>query len=214
MLGPADVWPLHEVRLRTPRLELRPARDEDLPGLASAALAGVHDPDRNPFAVPWTAVPPTELPRNVAQFHWGLRAALTRESWHVEFAILHDGVVIGSQGVSATAFIERRTVETGSWLTRDAQGRGFGKEMRAAILLFAFDVLGAEVAETAAADWNEASIGVSRALGYTQSGQTRAARHADSPNTERYFRLERASLVRPEWTLDVSGAAAARAMLV
>ena len=38
----------------------------------------------------------------------------------------------------------------GSWLGRAFQGRGFGKEMRAAVLGFAFDGLGARVAETSA----------------------------------------------------------------
>ena len=50
-----DVWPLFRLRLRTPRLELRLARDEDLGALVESALAGVHDPAVMPFAMPWRA---------------------------------------------------------------------------------------------------------------------------------------------------------------
>lgn len=46
------IWPLFGLRLTTPRLELRPLRDDDLPGLVDAALSGVHDPARMPFGVP------------------------------------------------------------------------------------------------------------------------------------------------------------------
>ncbi|MFT0139022.1 hypothetical protein ACEK07_23205 [Alcanivoracaceae bacterium MT1] len=52
-----EVWPLFGLEIRTPRLTLRPVRDEDLPGLARAALDGVHDPARMPFGAPWTDAP-------------------------------------------------------------------------------------------------------------------------------------------------------------
>ena len=38
-----DVWPVFGLRLFTPRLELRVARDDDIPGLAEAAIRGIHD---------------------------------------------------------------------------------------------------------------------------------------------------------------------------
>ena len=47
-------WPLFDLRITTPRVELRPPTDEDLFALASLAAAGVHDPDFMPFAIPWT----------------------------------------------------------------------------------------------------------------------------------------------------------------
>ena len=63
-----------------------------------------------------------------------------------------------------------RTVNTGSWLGQAYQGHGYGKEMRAAMLAFAFDGLGARVAETEAFLDNAASNAVSRALGYVANG--------------------------------------------
>ena len=66
--------------------------------------------------------------------------------------------MIGQQDIDADGFAVRRVVSTGSWLGRDHQGRGAGKEMRAAVLHLAFAELGAERAETAAFADNPASI--------------------------------------------------------
>ena len=63
-----------------------------------------------------------------------------------------------------------RTVRTGSWLGRPFHGLGYGKEMRAGVLGFAFDGLGARVAETEAYLDNGPSNGVSRSLGYEPNG--------------------------------------------
>jgi hypothetical protein len=46
----SDVWPLFGLKIISPRLELRLVRDEDLPGVIDAALAGIHDPAVMPFA--------------------------------------------------------------------------------------------------------------------------------------------------------------------
>jgi len=205
MLNLGDVWPLFDLTLRTPRLELHPVRDDDLPGLADAALAGIHEPDHMPFGVPWTDAPREDLPRNIAQYHWMLRSKVSRGDWHFAFAILLDGVVIGTQDLSAAQFSTRRTVETGSWLTRSAQGHGFGKEMRAAALMFAFDFLAADYAETSAASWNVASIGVSNSLGYEPNGVHRTSRREGQVSNEINFRLPKDRMRRPSWQLAVSG---------
>lgn len=210
----ADVWPLFALRLRTPRLELRPARDEDLPGLVDAALAGVHDPDVMPFGVPWTDAPPEDLPAAFAKHLWDQRGRVAPESWTVEFAVLEDGVPIGVQELSAQAFAVRRTVTSGSWLTLDRHGRGLGTEMRAALLLFAFDHLEAEFAESGALTWNTASLGVSRKLGYRDNGTARVQTRPGHLDEEQLVRLAREDFLRPEWELRVDGVDAARRALV
>jgi len=63
-------WPLAGLRLLTPRLELRLPTDTDLDELASLAAAGVHDPDLQPFAFPWTDAAPGERARATLQYHW------------------------------------------------------------------------------------------------------------------------------------------------
>lgn len=208
-----EIWPLFGLEITTPRLVLRPVRDVDLPGLAQAALDGVHDAERTPFGVPWTDATPADLPRNLASFQWSLRNRVSARSWTVAFAVHFEDRVVGSQDLSAYDFSDRRTVNTGSWLTKSVQGRGLGTEMRAALLLFAFDVLGAEWAESAAASWNEASLKVSKKLGYELNGVTRVAPRPGEPVDEQRVRLERASFARPDWTISVRGAEPALAQL-
>ncbi|MDP4333667.1 GNAT family N-acetyltransferase [Curtobacterium sp. A7_M15] len=208
------VWPLFGLRLTTPRLELRPLRDDDLPGLVDAALSGVHDPARMPFGVPWTDAAPTTLARSLAQYHWKLRAGVTRDGWGVSFTVLQQGTPIGVQELHARHFAARRTVESGSWLALGSQGRGLGTEMRAALLLFAFDHLGAEWAESSAVAWNAPSLRVSAKLGYEVNGVSRAQTRADEVVDEVRVRLQREDFARPTWSLTTEGGAAAAEFLV
>jgi RimJ/RimL family protein N-acetyltransferase len=146
-------------------------RDADLVELGRLAAAGIHPPEEMPFSVPWTDAPPEVLPRAVLQYHWGQRASLRPEAWTLDLVVLADGTVVGSQGLSARDFAISRTVTTGSWLGRAHQGRGLGREMRAAILHLAFAGLGAVRAESAALDGNVRSAAVSRRLGYVEDGE-------------------------------------------
>ena len=188
---------------------LRPVSDEDIAPLAEAAIAGVHDADRTPFQVPWTDGPPEVLRRGIARHQWSMRTRTRPDDWTVAFAVLEDGRPVGVQDVSGPDFAARRTVESGSWLTLSAQGRGLGTEMRAAILLWAFDALGAAWAESSAAAWNARSLGVSRRLGYRDNGVTRVHPPGHEPVDDRRVRLHRDELVRPAWTLRTEGLDAA-----
>lgn len=76
--------------------------------------------------------------------------------------------------------------------------------MRAAVVLYAFDHLGAEVAESDAASWNLSSLGVSRALGYEDDGVTRRMWGGTSQEVQR-VRLTPELLHRPEGELKVVG---------
>lgn len=199
------VWPLFGLEIETPRLVLRPVRDEDFPGLIEAALEGVHEPERTPFGFPWTDASADDLPRNMAEYHWSLRNRVAPHNWTVAFAVHHEGRIIGTQDLAAFHFSDRRTVNTGSWLTRSAHGQGFGTEMRAGLLAFAFDTLDAEWAESGAAAWNDASLRVSEKLGYRPNGVTRVSPRAGEPVDEHRVRLSRGDFVRPEWAITVRG---------
>lgn len=201
-----EIWPLFGLEITTPRLVLRPVRDVDLPELVQAALDGVHDPARTPFGVPWTDASSDELPRNLATYQWGLRNRVHPHHWTIAFAVHFEGRVVGSQDLGAHDFMNRRTVNTGSWLTAEAQGRGLGTEMRAALLLFAFDVLGADWAESGAAAWNAASLSVSQKLGYELNGVTRVSPRQGEPVDEQRVRLDKGAFRRPDWSISVRGA--------
>lgn len=90
--------------------------------------------------------------------------------WSLWLAVVFDGAVIGSQEVSGRDFAIRREVSTGPWLGRDFHGNDFGTEMRAAVLDLAFAGLGARYAVSGAYSDNEASLAVSRKLGYRDDG--------------------------------------------
>lgn len=204
MTEPASYWPPFALSLATPRLTLRPIRDEDIPAAVQAALSGVHEPGRNPFSQPWTEAPAGELGPNMAQWYWRCRGNLTPQEWTLLLGIWHGGEFIGCQDVGAKDFGTLKTVGTGSWLRQSMHGRGFGKEMRAAVALYAFDWLGAEVAESEAAVWNARSLGVSRSLGYGLNGTTRAAWGGKAVDVQK-VRLTPATFNRPAWQLQVEG---------
>lgn len=164
------IWPFFDLRVVTPRLELRPIDDEMSTALALLAAQGVHDPAFMPFRIPWTDVASPQLERNAMQFHWRTRAELSPERWMINFAVVVDGEVVGSTGFLAEEFPATRSFETGSWLGLEFQGRGIGKEMRIANLQLGFDGFGAQIATTAAWDDNGPSLGVTRHLGYSENG--------------------------------------------
>jgi RimJ/RimL family protein N-acetyltransferase len=189
-------WPLYRLRITTPRLELRVPDDEDIVGLFEVARAGIHPPGEMPFGVPWTddIQEPGALERFLA-YHWTLRGSVTPESWSVQFAIVADGHIVGSQELASQDFAGSRSVRTGSWLTASAQGRGIGTEMRAAVLQLAFAGLGALEAKTSAWEDNAASQRVSLRLGYRQEGEELIARRG-VPTRHLGFRLPLAAWER------------------
>jgi RimJ/RimL family protein N-acetyltransferase len=204
MVDTEEPWPLRHLVLRSPRLDLRPDDDAGLFELAGEALRGVHDPAMMPFAVPWTDAPREELGRNTVQFFWSQRAALTPQRWTVNFVVRYEGRAIGMQSLIGADVAVTGQVSTGSWLGRRFQGQGLGTEMRAAVLLFAFDHLGATVARSDAFVDNVASNAVSRKLGYVGDGGDIWARRGEAAQVRRLV-LPVGSLVRPQWTLKVDG---------
>ncbi|NUT49276.1 MAG: GNAT family N-acetyltransferase [Saccharothrix sp.] len=197
-------WPFRDLVLRTPRLDLRPDDDEGLAELADVTLEGIHAPDRMPFGVEWSDAPRDKLGVNTFQYYWGLRAALTPERWTLSFLVRLDGRVIGVQALSGVDFRVLREVTSGSWLGLRHQGRGFGTEMRAAVLMFAFDHLGAVVARSSAFDDNLASHGVSRKLGYRPDGTFRQLRRGEPAQQTRLL-LTPDAFRRPDWDLACDG---------
>ena len=196
-----EYWPLFELRLRTPRLEIRLPNDETLVALARLAVQGVHDPSTMPFLYPWTDEPSPQLERGMLQWGWRHRAEWTPNNWSFTGAVFLNGDVVGVQSLSATDFAVRREVKSGSWLGRAYQGQGVGKEMRAAILTLAFEGLGAEVAHSGGFADNETSLNVSRALGYRDNGRRTAERRGVASELIE-LRLDRADWL-PRAHLDV-----------
>ncbi len=190
--------------LRTPRLELRPDDDEGLLELAEETLRGIHPPDEMPFGVEWTDAPRDRLGINTLQHYWSIRADLSPQRWTVNFLVRVDGRVVGVQSLHAEGFGVTWEVGTGSWVGLRHQGRGIGTEMRAAVLAFAFDHLGARTARSSAFTDNRASNGVSRKLGYRDDGTFTQVRRGKAAEQTRFL-LTPEWFVRPAWELVVTG---------
>ncbi|WP_026534362.1 GNAT family N-acetyltransferase [Arthrobacter sp. H14] len=200
-----ELWPLFGLKLTTPRLELSPVSDADLPHLIAAVHAGIHDPAVMPFSYPWTDAKGEELTGETLKYFWQTRAGVSPDRWIINFGVWIDGDFAGVQELMTTDFPVLKTVRSGSWLTMSRQGQGIGTEMRQAVLAYAFDYLGAEVAESDAAPFNHASLGVSRKLGYRYNGATRVAVRDGELREQRRVRLDHGDFIRPTWTLSVQG---------
>jgi RimJ/RimL family protein N-acetyltransferase len=190
--------------LRTPRLELRPDDDAGLLELAEEARLGVHPPGLMPFSTPWTDVSPEERGLATLRWHWEQRAALRPQKWGLHFLVRVGGRVVGMQGLDGVDFAVTREVETGSWLGVRHHGRGIGTEMRAAVLAFAFDHLGATRARSGAFVDNPASLRVSEKLGYRHDGIDIYARRGERAENVRLL-VTPDTFRRPDWTLRVEG---------
>ena len=184
--GLEALWPLFALRIRSERLILRLPTDEDLVALIGVAKAGIHPPDEMPFGIAWSTTPSPAFEVGFMQHHWGFRGRWSPESWQLNLMIERDGQAIGAQTIGAERFAIMRAVDTGSWLGRAHQGKGYGREMREAVLALAFDGLGARVALTEAFLDNAASGGVSRSLGYIENGRGSLAPEGIARETQRF----------------------------
>lgn len=201
-----DPWPLRHLVLRTPRLELRPDDDAGLYELVEQVHAGIHPPDEMPFANPFTDADQADLGPNTLRFHWQQRANCTPAAWTINFLVRLDGRVIGNQSMTGKNFAVTHEVSTGSWIGQRYQGQGYGTEMRAAVLMFAFDDLGATQARSAAFVQNKRSHGVSRRLGYEPDGtEVLSVRKQRQVDVRLLVTPERFDEHRPSWQLETDG---------
>lgn len=207
------MWPVSELVVTSPSLDLRYITDELATELAVLAALGVHDPATMPFSKPWTDAKSPHLERNTLQYFWRCRAEVTPEHWDIPLAVLVDGRAVGVCTVHAVDFPRCRTVTTGSWLGRAHQDRGIGKEMRQSALHLIFAGLGARQAITRAWHDNAASLAVTRSLPYVHTGDATETRR-DRPDTMLTFAIsrERWETVR-RGDIEVTGLAAVVAQL-
>ena len=203
MTTAATALPLLALRITAGPVELRGITDDLLGPLADLAV-DIHDPDFMPFGFPWSLTPAPDMPRSVAQYHWGKRASFSPAQWSADFAVFYERELVGAQGFATKDYLVTRAGETGSWLNRRFQGRGIGTAMRQVICAFLFDHVDARyITSTAFAD-NPASLAVSRKTGYTDNGFDVLSR-LNKRAIMRRILLEPASLVRYSRDLTVSG---------
>ena len=122
------------------------------------------------------------------QGYWRALGLWSPSDWMLPFVVRRDGEVIGVQWLEGPDYLTDRTVDSSSWLAAGERGRGFGRQMRAAVLDLAFGPLQAEAAISSAVTGNAASLGVSRSLGY-RTTHTSVLPH--SGEVLQHVRLER-----------------------
>lgn len=174
-------YPLLDVRVSTPRLELRAATDDLLDQLAESVRAGKTHAEPAPYDDPMSFYE-TDPDLRVAKWLraiWRRRGSVDPDAWRLYFVVMADGRPVGEQSLTGVDFATLGTVTTFSWLSTDERGRGLGREMRSAILHLAFAGLGAKEAASDAFVDNGGSNGISRALGYEPNGFDWATRRGE-----------------------------------
>ena len=197
----SSYWPMFDIRLTTPDLQLRHLTEGDL---ASLAAIVPEDAEQDPSLTTYAGLD-ARTDRAVAlhQEYWRARGNWRPESWALSFSVFANGHIVGYQGLEGEDFAILRTVDSSSFLTSGARGRGWGKQMRAAVLTLAFGPLGARFAITSAWAENAASLGVSRALGYVDNGVS-AHRRGDIAGEMTHLRLTRERWLTSGWPEQVN----------
>ncbi len=181
-------WPLFDLRLTTPDLVLRPATETDQLRLADILP---DDVDFDP-ALPQYDFADRRALRGAGlhQSYWRAFGTWRPESWAIPFVVFCGDELIGMQALEGDDFARLRTVDSFSLLIREARGKGYGKQMRDAVLALAFGPLEAARAITSAWHDNHASLGVSKALGYVDNGEV-LHRRGDGVDVMVHLRLTR-----------------------
>jgi len=175
-------YPLFNLRVVTPKLELRAATDEMLERLVPAIRAGEATADPPPWDDPSAFYEPDPGVRvnKWLQGIWRGRGTVRPDRWRLYFVVMVNEEPVGMQDVIGDEFDSFGTVETSSWLSSGLRQRGIGTEMRSAILHLAFEGFGAKEAVSEAGVDNAGSNGISERLGYRRNG-TAWATHQGKP---------------------------------
>lgn len=184
-------------------------RDDDLPAVAAAAAAGIHDDSLRPFTRAWAGKDPLAMGQALASRYWKYRALSPTEEWALPLIARHHGDIVGVQGFEAVKYCVLRTPDPFSWLTSSVQGQGIGTLMRQALCAFLFDELDAVAITSGAYLDNPASAAVSRKVGFASNGAKRELRD-DGAADHLKFILDRERFNRLEESIHVQGGAAMR----
>lgn len=200
----AELFPPFGLQIAAGPLSMRLFRDSDFEEYARLLNEPVFANLDAPEVFSWYRDEPAERVRSGIRFQWDTRASLCPSKWALNFGVWHEDSLIGAQDVRATDFAKCRTISSGSWLTLAMHGKGLGKLMRQAMLVFAFDHLGALRAESGAVIGNDASAGVSRACGYVDNG-TEVDAETGWQHPIQKFLLAAADFRRPTEVVTVTG---------
>ena len=194
-------------------VELRYPDDDDVVAIAALAAEGIHDPDTMPFSEPWTRAESPALERGVVQFLW----SRARRAHHRALGVAARGVperTARRHPGGAGAAVPRDALgDDGLMAQPPRQGQGLGKEMRAAVLHFAFDGLGAVEAHSGSFADNPSSEAVSHASGYEPNGSATFDREGSPVQMRKWILTRDRWLERRRDDIDIEGLDACRDFL-
>ena len=184
-----SLYPLFNMRVATPKLELRAATDDLLEQLAPVVAAGHATAEPPPWDDPssFYETDPDVRVQKWMQGIWRGRGTVTENRWRLHFVVIVDAQPVGMQDLIGDQFNVFGTVESSSWLATNMRQKGIGTEMRSAILHLAFEGLGAKEAQSEAALENAGSNGISERLGYERNGTSWATHQGRPVNGQRWL---------------------------
>ncbi|GGO31745.1 GNAT family N-acetyltransferase [Deinococcus humi] len=192
-----NFYPPLDLKVITPKLELRGATDALLTQLLPIVREGVAERQPDPFDDPMSLYDDNPVrERKWLQAIWRGRGTVRPDAWRLYFVVMLGEEAVGMQDLIGVNFDTFRTVTSFSWLAPGARQQGLGREMRAAILHLAFEGFGAAQASSEAFFDNVASNRVSEALGYQANGHDWATRRGEPAVLNRW------RLTRDVWALD------------
>src|SRR4029077_2093656 len=152
-------WPLFDLRLASRDLTLRPMREADLRVVSDLLPV---DTELDPAGTRYR-LSDERISRGIIthQGYWKAYGTWQPSAWRLGFVVLSGADIVGFQELEGNDFPLLRTVDTSSFLISSVRGRGFGKQMRRAVLALAFGPMEAAAAITSAWHDNHASLGVS-----------------------------------------------------
>ena len=173
--GVINLAPLYDIRLRTPRLELRLGMPDEIDALGRLAQQGIHPPEEMPFAVAWSdRIGEPTFPDEFRGYHAGLLTAWRPDAWRIDFLVWEHGSLVGAQGISGTdsrASEPSRRAHGGAQPTRDGESAPRCAPPRRSRWIFRG--LGAVAATSGWLEGNASSARVSEKLGYREQERAR-----------------------------------------
>jgi RimJ/RimL family protein N-acetyltransferase len=184
-------WPFFDLRIGCGEVLLRGVTDADIDLLLAVLPDDLEmDPSAERFA---ELDDDTDRRRLFAAEIWKHRGTWSPASWCLDLAVEVEGRPVGVQALEGDEFPLLRTVDSFSLLATEVRGRGLATAMRAGVLAFAFEHLGAVAAVSSARTDNAASLAVSRRLGYADNGLSRT----NTPTG--VSELQHVRLTREQW---------------
>lgn len=189
-----DIEILKNLKIKTPRLELRLPTDLEVEALAKVATTGIQEPSEPHFQDENLYKSPDEIKTWLKNFIEKHNKNWSKDNWQLPFGVFYEGHPIGLQTMYARDFPIARGFGCGYWIGLAYQGKGLGTETVQAVLTLGFDGLNAREAYLGAWSDNAASIRIMEKLGFIPNGEYWMARNGNA------YKDKRMRLPRENWT--------------